>query len=612
MTSGSPARAITISRRRLPARSAGRGACALVGVVLSKSDLVDRPDQDQVVSASASFRQRADQPVTGVCPTAANQRSQTRRALPVPRSRCRPSPREHRAGLRGRSRRAARLRRVLPRTPPRRARLVGSDPPGHAGRCRPAPQCLAEEDALDVTLHDDAATVRTAPRLEGRGDELRRSTGGSADRAHVQPVRGLRAPPRQARCLSRREGRHSAARRRRGPGLSGCEGASGIPLTSERRLTVAALPRRPRRSCTVRSRSSASRTRCCSGTRPDPSRHGVFESSTDPPRDRRKPTVSGRAGPTAGARSRSAGSPTNAWAARSFAIQHGGAAAFRAGSRGRPPVGSAGEQLPSAATILLAATSTCLGDYPLAVAVATVTLVLVTGIEGILGLGPAIFLTAGALAAFPAGRLMDCVGRVPVLAGGCAIGILGCGTAAGCAIESASLVGSGSRWSAARREPCCSPAPRPQTCSRRRVARAGLLRPLRRPLRRRTGPARLPAALRREGARHGRPRRAVARGGRDHGVVGLVLVLLVRPDPRTIAQALSEDDATPAPEPPPPPRGDPPSGRPPGARRRGRELRRDGVGDESDRLLRDRPRTSPERRLHRHQPSSSACTRSCS
>ena len=37
----------------------------------------------------------------------------------------------------------------------------------------------------------------------------------------------------------------------------------------------------------------------------------------------------------------------------------------------------------------------------LAVAVATITLVLVTGIESILGLGPAIFLTAGALAALP-------------------------------------------------------------------------------------------------------------------------------------------------------------------------------------------------------------------
>ena len=49
----------------------------------------------------------------------------------------------------------------------------------------------------------------------------------------------------------------------------------------------------------------------------------------------------------------------------------------------------------------------------LAVAVATITLVLVTGIESILGLGPAIFLTAGALAALPAGRLMDRSGGFP-------------------------------------------------------------------------------------------------------------------------------------------------------------------------------------------------------
>src|SRR5215203_3999296 len=66
----------------------------------------------------------------------------------------------------------------------------------------------------------------------------------------------------------------------------------------------------------------------------------------------------------------------------------------------------------------------------LAVAVATVTLVLVTGIEGILGLGPAIFLTAGALAAFPAGRLMDRFGRVPVLAGDCLARVAGCLTTA--------------------------------------------------------------------------------------------------------------------------------------------------------------------------------------
>ncbi|HUP31430.1 MAG TPA: MFS transporter [Gaiellaceae bacterium] len=93
-------------------------------------------------------------------------------------------------------------------------------------------------------------------------------------------------------------------------------------------------------------------------------------------------------------------------------------------------------------TILLAATLTSLsGMVQLAVAVATVTLVLVTGIESILGLGPAIFLTAGALAALPAGRLMDRHGRIPVLAGGCVAGIAGClTTALGCELESAPVV----------------------------------------------------------------------------------------------------------------------------------------------------------------------------
>jgi MFS family permease len=93
-------------------------------------------------------------------------------------------------------------------------------------------------------------------------------------------------------------------------------------------------------------------------------------------------------------------------------------------------------------TILLAATLTSLsGMVQLAVAVATVTLVLVTGIEGILGLGPAIFLIAGALAALPAGGLMDRHGRIPVLAGGCLAGVAGClTTALGCEIESAPVV----------------------------------------------------------------------------------------------------------------------------------------------------------------------------
>ena len=54
----------------------------------------------------------------------------------------------------------------------------------------------------------------------------------------------------------------------------------------------------------------------------------------------------------------------------------------------------------------------------LVAAVSSLTFVLVTGVEGLLGLGPAIFLVASGLAAVPAGRLMDRIGRRPVIAGG--------------------------------------------------------------------------------------------------------------------------------------------------------------------------------------------------
>jgi MFS family permease len=93
-------------------------------------------------------------------------------------------------------------------------------------------------------------------------------------------------------------------------------------------------------------------------------------------------------------------------------------------------------------TVLLSACLVLLsGVLQLATAVATITLVLVTGIESILGLGPAIFLTAGALAALPAGRLMDRLGRVPVIAGGFVVGMVGCVlTALGCVADSAPLV----------------------------------------------------------------------------------------------------------------------------------------------------------------------------
>jgi len=93
-------------------------------------------------------------------------------------------------------------------------------------------------------------------------------------------------------------------------------------------------------------------------------------------------------------------------------------------------------------TVLLALCLVTLsGVLQLATAVATITLVLVTGVESILGLGPAIFLSAGAIAALPSGRLMDRHGRVPVLAGGFVVGMVGCIlTALGCVADSAILV----------------------------------------------------------------------------------------------------------------------------------------------------------------------------
>ncbi|MDQ4081271.1 MAG: MFS transporter [Actinomycetota bacterium] len=78
-------------------------------------------------------------------------------------------------------------------------------------------------------------------------------------------------------------------------------------------------------------------------------------------------------------------------------------------------------------TILLsAAMAVTSATLQLVAAVATITLDLVIGIEGLLGLGPAIFLVSAALTTLPAGRAMDRLGRVPVLAVGCLTGIAGC------------------------------------------------------------------------------------------------------------------------------------------------------------------------------------------
>jgi MFS family permease len=78
-------------------------------------------------------------------------------------------------------------------------------------------------------------------------------------------------------------------------------------------------------------------------------------------------------------------------------------------------------------TALLAAVlAVYIGVLQLGAAVLSLTFVLVTGIESLLGLGPAIYLVAAALAALPAGRAMDVYGRVPVIAVGFLLGTLGC------------------------------------------------------------------------------------------------------------------------------------------------------------------------------------------
>jgi MFS family permease len=77
-------------------------------------------------------------------------------------------------------------------------------------------------------------------------------------------------------------------------------------------------------------------------------------------------------------------------------------------------------------TILLAASLAANSAMlQLSAAVATLTVVLVVGVRGLVGLGPAIVLGTGALFALPAGRAMDRFGRIPVLVAGFALGVVG-------------------------------------------------------------------------------------------------------------------------------------------------------------------------------------------
>src|ERR671922_1912825 len=105
--------------------------------------------------------------------------------------------------------------------------------------------------------------------------------------------------------------------------------------------------------------------------------------------------------------------------------------------RGRPP------NLPIRRnTIILSATMAVNSAVlQLVAAVASLTFVLVTGVRGLLGLGPAIFLIASGLTALPAGRMMDRFGRTPVMSFGFTVAAIGCAvTALATRIDSAVAV----------------------------------------------------------------------------------------------------------------------------------------------------------------------------
>jgi MFS family permease len=91
------------------------------------------------------------------------------------------------------------------------------------------------------------------------------------------------------------------------------------------------------------------------------------------------------------------------------------------------------EQLPIRrnTAILASVMAVYLAVLSLGAAVLSLTFVLVTGFRVLLGAGPAIYLTASALSALPAGRAMDRFGRVPVIAAGFLLGSLGCLLTAG-------------------------------------------------------------------------------------------------------------------------------------------------------------------------------------
>ncbi len=181
-------------------------------------------------------------------------------------------------------------------------------------------------------------------------------------------------------------------------------------------------------------------------------------------------------------------------------------------------------------------------------AVASLTLLTVIDVEGLLGLGPAIVLASGALAALPAGRAMDRFGRVPVLATGFAAGIAGCGiTALGAAIESLPVVllgffgvGAASGVALLARTAAGDMYPPERRAHGIALVLFGAV------FGAILGPAVFSPLL------HGRDLDGDSLAlmwlaGGAFMVVGLALVIGIRPDPRRIAELLQTQDAAPGP-----------------------------------------------------------------
>ncbi|MGN6379117.1 MAG: MFS transporter, partial [Gaiellales bacterium] len=184
----------------------------------------------------------------------------------------------------------------------------------------------------------------------------------------------------------------------------------------------------------------------------------------------------------------------------------------------------------------------------LVAAVSSLTFVLVTGREGLLGLGPAIFLTSSGLTAIVAGQSMDRFGRRPVIAAGIALGSAGCALNA-VATRTASvpaliagfvLIGAGMATSLLIRTAAGDMYPQARRARGISYVLSGSV----------LGAILGPAVFSPLFAHHQVSANVLTIPWLVAAGIGLLaagIVMAVRPDPRTIAQLISESEAGPDP-----------------------------------------------------------------